>query len=176
MGDTMKFRNDKGFTLVETMISATILGVGIMGMAAMQGMAASKNVDATDMSVVTNIAADMMERIQNNRRWAWTYNGIGTAGPGNCAAVPAPAPAPPFPAQTPSIPAIRAVQGDCTQWRTLVVGSNLNNVQGTVQVAPFGLVNAESSSTQVTVQIQWNDRGAGQRVRTVTFQSVIVPE
>jgi len=102
----MKFRNDKGFTLVETMISATILGVGIMGMAAMQGMAAGKNVDATDMSVVTNTAADMMERIQNNRRWAWTYNGIGTAGPGNCAAVPAPAPAP----KTPEVPVDIAAQ------------------------------------------------------------------
>lgn len=174
----MKLCNDKGFTLLEAMVSATILGVGIMGMAAMQGMAASKNVDATDLSVVTNLAADMMERIQNNRRWAWTYNGIATTGPGNCAAVPAPPPAPPFPAQTPGISAIRAVQGDCTQWRTLVIDPNLrlNNVQGTVQVAPFGVVNANSSSTQVTVQIQWTDRGQGQRVRTVRFQSVVVPE
>lgn len=172
----MKFRNEKGFTLVEAMVSATILGIGILGMAAMQTMAATKNVDATELSLVTNFAADMMERIQNNRRWAWTYNGIATTGPGNCAAVPAPAPAPPFPAQTPSNLTIRAVQGDCTQWRTLLLASNLNNVQGTVQVAPFGAVTPDSSSTQVTVQIQWNDRAAGQRIRNVSFRSVVVPE
>ena len=172
----MKLRNDRGFTLVEAMVSATILTVGITAMAAMQSMAAGKNLDATELSVATNFTADMMERIQNNRRWAWTYNGIATTGPGNCAAVPAPAPAPPFPAQTPANPAIRAVQGDCTQWRTLLIGSPLNNIQGTVQVAPFGLVSANSSSTQVTVQIQWNDRGPGQRPRTITFQSVLVPE
>ncbi len=172
----MTLRNDRGFTLVEAMVSATILSIGILAMAAMQTMAASKNVDATELSIATNFTSDMMERIQNNRRWAWTYNGIATTGPGNCAAVPAPAPAPPFPAQTPAIPAIRAVQGDCTQWRTLLVGSTLNNIQGTVQVVPFGLVNANTSSTQVTVQIQWNDRGQGQRLRTITFQSVVVPE
>lgn len=34
----MKLRNEKGFTLAEVMISAAILGVGVMGMAAMQGV------------------------------------------------------------------------------------------------------------------------------------------
>ena len=172
----MKIRHDYGFTLVEVMVSATILSVGIMGMAAMQGVSITKGVDANDLTVVTNIAADMMERIQNNRRWAWTYNTIATTGPGNCAAVPAPPPAPPFPAQTAGPLVTGRVQGDCTQWRALVLASNLPNVQGVVQVQTFGAVSANSSATQVQVQIQWNDRGSTQRLRTVTFQSVMVPE
>ena len=76
----MKPQSEKGFTLAEVMISAAILGVGVMGMAAMQGVSFSKNVDANDLSIVTNVAADMMERIQSNRRFAWAYNNIDTTG------------------------------------------------------------------------------------------------
>ena len=88
----MKVRNEKGFTLVEVMVSAAILGVGVMGMAAMQGMAFTKNIDANDLSIVTNMTADMMERIQTNRQYAWAYHNLQTLGPGNCAALPAPPP------------------------------------------------------------------------------------
>ena len=174
----MKTRHDNGFSIVEVMVSATILSVGIMGMAAMQGVSITKGVDANDLTAVTNIAADMMERVQQNRRWAWAYNNLQTAGAGNCGpgGMPAPAPLPPFPAQTPGPLVTTRVQGDCTQWRALVLASNLPNVQGAVQAQPFGVVSANSSATQVQVQIQWNDRGPGQRLRTVTFQSVVVPE
>jgi type IV pilus assembly protein PilV len=171
-------RHAEGFTLVEVMVSATVLSLGIMGMAAMQGVSITKGVDANDLTVVTNIAADMMERVQNNRRWAWAYNNLQTVGAGNCGpgGVPAPAPAPPFPAQTPGPLVTSRVQGDCAQWRALVLSSNLPNIQGTVQVIPFGLVSPNSSATQVQVQVQWNDRGPTQRLRTVRFQSVMVPE
>jgi type IV pilus assembly protein PilV len=176
----MKKRHERGFTLVEMMVSATILGFGVMGMAAMQGMSFTKNVDANDLSIVTNVASDMMERIQNNRRYAWAYNNLQTVGPGNCLAggIPAPAPAAPFQADLPlSIVTTRAVQGDCTQWRALVLATNLANVQGVVQVAPPVVpVPAGSRTVQVTVQVQWNDRGPTQRLRTIAFQTHIVPE
>lgn len=163
---------------MEVMVSVGVLAVGVLGMAAMQSVAFTKNVDANDLSVVTNMASDMMERIQNNRRYAWAYHNLQTLGPGNCAAggIPAPAPAPPFPAKLPSIAVTRAIQGDCTQWRTLVLASNLLNVQGTVQVTPVLPVNATSSAVMVTVQIQWNDRAQGNRLRNVRFQTQITPE
>jgi type IV pilus assembly protein PilV len=176
----MKKRDDRGFTLVEMMAAATILGVGVMGMAAMQGISFTKNVDANDLSVVTNVASDMMERIQNNRRYAWAYNNLQTAGVGNCLAggIPAPPPAAPFRADLPlSIATTRAVQGDCTQWRALVLATNLTNVQGVVQVVPPVVpIPNESRTVQVTVQLQWNDRGPTQRQRAIAFQTQIVPE
>jgi type IV pilus assembly protein PilV len=174
----MKARNEKGFTLIEVMASAAILGVGIMGMAAMQGMALTKNVDANDLSVVTNIASDMVERIQANRHYAWGYHNLQTLGPGNCAALTLPVP-PPDVTKSAPLSAIRAVQGDCTQWRTLVLASNLSNVQGQVQVISGGPANPTLKVTgarQVLVQVQWNDRGPGQRLRTVSFQTTLVPE
>lgn len=174
----MKHRNEKGFTLVEVLVSAAILGVGVMGMAAMQGVSFTKNVDANDLSIVTNVTADMMERIQSNRRFAWAYNNLNTTGAGNCLAggIPAPAPAAPFFWVAPSIAATRGIQGDCTQWRTLVLATNLLNVQGTVQVTPVVPLRADSSAVQVTVRLQWNERAAAQRTRAVAFQTLIEPE
>ncbi|NGZ97493.1 MAG: type IV pilus modification protein PilV [Nitrospira sp. WS110] len=174
----MKPQSEKGFTLAEVMISAAILGVGVMGMAAMQGVSFSKNVDANDLSIVTNVAADMMERIQSNRRFAWAYNNIDTTGPGNCLAggIPAPAPPMPFFSVAPSVPATRGIQGDCTQWRTLVLATNLLNVRGTVQAVPILPISSDSSAVQLTVQLQWNDRTGVQRQRSVAFRTVIEPE
>jgi type IV pilus assembly protein PilV len=185
VGEIMKVYNQKGFTLVEVLVSAAILGVGVMGMAAMQGISFTKNVDANDLSIVTNVAADMMERIQNNRRYAWAYHNISTVGPGNCLAggMPAPFPntTPPFGGKQPSSTALwqtmtRTVQGDCTQWRTNVLATNLANVQGTVQVTPTVPTSMSSGSVQVVVQLQWNDRGPAQRSRTVAFRTQIEPE
>lgn len=174
----MKARDEKGFTLAEVMVSAAILGVGVMGMAAMQGISFTKNVDANDLSIVTNVAADMMERIQSNRRFAWAYNNIDTTGPGNCLAggVPAPAPPMPFFSVAPSVPATRGIQGDCAQWRTLVMATNLLNVRGTVQAVPVLPLRPDSSAVQLTVQVQWNERTGAQRTRSVAFQTLIEPE
>jgi type IV pilus assembly protein PilV len=169
---------EKGFTLMEGLVSTTVLSIGVLGMAAMQGLSFTKNVDARDLSIVTNIASDMMERIQNSRRIAWAYNNLQTVGPGNClaAGIPAPPPAAPFPSTLLSVPATRKVQGDCVQWRALMLASNLLNVQGAVQVAPVVPISANSAAVSVTVRIQWNERAQGQRLRTVAFQTQIVPE
>ncbi|MCS6284237.1 MAG: type IV pilus modification protein PilV [Nitrospira sp.] len=170
----MKSGDDKGFTLVEVLVSAAILGVGVMGMAAMQGVSFSKNVDANDLSIVTNVAADMMERIQNNRRYAWAYNNLDTTGVGNCLAGGMPAPPPLGVPPITKLQVTQTVQGDCTQWRARILGTNLVNAVGLVTsnpVAPAG-----SGAMQVTVRLNWNDRGPGQRARTVAFQTLIVPE
>jgi len=174
-GETiMKARDEKGFTLVEVLVSAAILGVGVMGMAAMQGMSLSKNVDANDLSIVTNVAADMMERIQNNRRYSWAYNNLDTTGVGNCllGGLPAPPPLGIAPITKPQV--TQTVQGDCTQWRARILGSNLVNGVGLVTAIP--VAPAGSGAIQVTVRLNWNDRGPGQRARTVAFQTLVVPE
>lgn len=170
----MKAENDSGFTLVEVLVSAAILGVGVMGMAAMQGVSFSKNVDANDLSIVTNVAADMMERIQNNRRYAWAYNNLDTTGAGNCLAGGLPAPPPVSIPPITKLQVTQTVQGDCTQWRARILGSSLVNAVGLVTSTP--VAPAGSGAMQVTVRLNWNDRGPGQRARTVAFQTLVVPE
>lgn len=175
----MNKRNEKGFSLIEVMVSAAILGLGVVGMSTLQGVSFSKNLDASDLSIATNVAADMMERIQNNRRNAWAYHNLQTVGAGNCGAggIPAPRPAYPFPAGAPlSIVTTRAVQGDCVQWGALVRATNLANVQGTVQITPVIPITDKSEAVTVVVQLTWNDRGSTQRQRKIFFQTTIEPE
>ncbi len=179
MDGDRKIRNQRGFTLIEVMVSAAILGVGVMGMAAMQGMAFTKNGNANDLSTVTNIAADMMERIQANRQYAWGYHNLQTSAAGNCAALPNLANKPSEITKGTPLSATQSVQGNCTQWRTLVLASNLSNVQGSVSVVNGGPTNPTLKVTgarQVLVQVQWNDRGPGQRLRSVSLQTTLVPE
>ena len=57
-----------GFTLIESMVAATILAIGLLALSGMQSMSLRKNVSANELTRVSNLAADMVERIQFNRR------------------------------------------------------------------------------------------------------------
>src|SRR5688572_33214248 len=77
-------RDEQGFSLLEGMLAAVLLGTGLLAMSAMQGIAFVKNVDSHELTRVTILASDMMERIQFNRRNAISYNGINTQSVTNC--------------------------------------------------------------------------------------------
>ena len=79
-------QNDQGFTIVEGMLASVILAVGLLALSGMQSIALVKNVDANEVTKVTSLAADMMERIQFNRRNAVSYQGIDTTSAATCAA------------------------------------------------------------------------------------------
>jgi len=72
---------EDGFTLLESLMAAVVLGIGLIGLAGMQGIALSRNVDANELTLASNLAADMVERIQYNRRNAIVYNNIDTTLP-----------------------------------------------------------------------------------------------
>ena len=63
-----RINHQSGFTLIEGMVAAAILSVGVLGVAAMQGIALTRNVDSTELTRATNLAAEMIERIQYNRK------------------------------------------------------------------------------------------------------------
>ena len=76
-----------GFTLIESMVAAVILTIGLLALTGMQSFSLRKNVDANNQTRVTNLAADMLERVQFNRRKAANYHLIsvssGTGRTGN---------------------------------------------------------------------------------------------
>ena len=158
-------RDERGFTLLEGMLAAVLLGTGLLAMSAMQGIALVKNVDASELTRVTTLASDIMERIQFNRRNAFSYNGINTQSPTNCNAISA--------ATQPQ------AKGDCLLWDSLVDGTQLQNIQGTVTVsniiAPTALL-----QRNVTVTITWLGSIASdstvKRARSLTMQRVVAPE
>lgn len=143
------FNGQQGFSLLEVMTALVILTVGLMGIAAMQDIAISRNADASELSMATNLAAEMTERIQYSRKNVASYNGI------DVSAASATCPATPI-----------MVNGDCTQWRTRLVASKLPFVRGTVQVTTVGPVSM--NQWQVTVQLRWTGL-----ILPVTFSSVV---
>ncbi|OGW66931.1 MAG: hypothetical protein A3H49_09455 [Nitrospirae bacterium RIFCSPLOWO2_02_FULL_62_14] len=156
-------RERAGFTLLESMIATLILGTGLLALAGMQTISFSRNVDANELTRVTNLAAEMVERIQFNRRNALAYNGIDTL---NVATQP--------PSTQPM------ARGDYAQWRALLSESGLSSVQGNVTVSPTGPTNPPLNQTLVTITVNWFGSSRGEtstrRNRTLTFRTVMAPE
>jgi type IV pilus assembly protein PilV len=157
----------EGFTLIESMVAAVILTIGLLALTGMQSFSLRKNVDASNQTRVTNLAADMLERIQFNRRKAASYHNINVStGATAC----------------PTTAVDVMANGDCTQWRTLLLSTNLQNIAGTVTLSnptppnpdPLGL-----NRNTVTVQVTWNEVGVGEvsgSTKTVRLDTVIAPE
>lgn len=163
--DRQGCQDEKGFTLLEGLLASLILTVGLLALSGMQGIALVKNVDANELTRVTTLASDMMERIQFNRRNAVAYNGIDTQSGTNCGGISA--------ATQPM------AAGDCLLWDSLVDGTQFENVRGTVTVSnvidPVSL-----NQRNVTVTVTWTgsmkSAQSVKRSRTLTLQRVVAPE
>ncbi len=60
-----KLKNQKGFTLVEVMISMVILAIGVLGLAPMMVTAMYGNAFSKDVTSAAFLAQDSMERLKN---------------------------------------------------------------------------------------------------------------
>ena len=163
--DRQGCRNEKGFTLLEGMLASVILAVGLLALSGMQGIALVKNVDANELTRVSTLAADMMERIQFNRRNAVVYNGIDTQSGTNCSGI--------------SASAQPMAAGDCLLWDSLVDGTQFENVRGTVTVSNV-ISPVSLNQRNVIVTVTWtgsmkSDQSV-KRSRTLTMQRVVAPE
>jgi type IV pilus assembly protein PilV len=163
--NVMRYRNEQGFSLLEGMLAAVLLGTGLLAMSAMQGIAFVKNVDSNELTRITTLASDMMERIQFNRRNAFSYNGINTQNPANCNAISA--------ATQPQ------ARGDCLLWDSLVDATQLQDVMGTVTVSDI-IVPTILAQRNVTVTISWTGSlksdSTVKRARSLTINRVVAPE
>lgn len=157
--------SDGGFSLIEGMVAAAILATGLLGLASMQAYSLGLNVNANEMTNVTNFATDIVERIQFNRRNAIAYTGIDTAVA--CMIDPTAQP---------------MARGDCDQWRNLLTGgfaTGLGGLRGTVVVTAVGPTTPPLNQRRVLVTITWTGAaGAGKSAlqRQVTITTVVAPE
>lgn len=158
-------RGEQGFSLLEGMLAAAILGTGLLALSAMQGIALVKNVDANELTRITTLTSDMMERIEFNRRNAVSYNGIDTQNPADCNAI--------------SVTAQPQAKGDCLLWDSLVKNTQLENVQGTVTVSNV-IAPTVLNQRSVTVTITWlgslNSGSTVKLPRSLTLNRVVAPE
>lgn len=161
-----RINHQSGFSLIEGMIAGAILSVGILAVAAMQGIALTRNVDSTELTRATNLAADMIERIQYNRKNIAQY-AIDTFTP--C----------PQNAVTQAM-----ARGDCDQWVALLSNpqaSGLVTVRGvvTVPVAPVGTVATLLNQYPVTVTVSWTGAAGDTKVarpKRVVLTTTVSPE
>lgn len=168
-------QTESGFTLLEGMIATVILSVGVIAMGAMQGIAITRNVDSTELTLATNLASEMLERIQFNRRNVTAYANmdINTANP------------PPNPCVFPANQTM--AQGDCVQWQAMMTNqgasgisqaSVLTGVRGVVTVTPVVTIPPLNQS-RVNVVITWTGRNMGTTAaapRRVMLDTTIAPE
>lgn len=160
-----RYRDEQGFSLLEGMLAAVLLGTGLLAMSAMQGIAFVKNVDSNELTRITTLASDMMERIQFNRRNAISYHGIDTRSLTNCNAI--------------SAAAQPQARGDCLLWDSLVDGTQLQDVRGRVTVSDI-IEPIVLAQRNVTVTITWKGSlksdSTVKRDRTLTINRVVAPE
>ena len=161
----IRFNNEQGFSLIEGMVAAVILGTGLLAMSGMQAISLVRNVDANELTRITSVASDMMERIYFNRRNAASYNGIDTQSATNCSTI--------------SSTTQAQARGDCLLWDSLVDGTQLQNVKGTVAVSNVIAPTVLGQRT-VTVTITWigsmKSGSTTKRPRSLTLNRVIAPE
>ncbi len=70
----INFRHAIGFTLIEVLISMVILSLGLLGLAALQGISLKNNQDAFLFSQANALAYQMSDRIKANKR-GWNPSG-----------------------------------------------------------------------------------------------------
>ena len=162
-----------GFTMIEVLFAAVYLAVGLLGIAAMQDIALSRNVDAKRISVGTNLAVEMLERVRyNSPNNSKQFTGVGYpyhnikacnyACSGGSAAGNATADA--------------TALGDYNQWLARLSATDatgqklLPSAMGTVTSTAFGT--APLGQVLVTVTVQWT---SGLRTPTITMSTLVAP-
>jgi len=165
-------RGEKGFTLIELMFASVYLAVGLLAIAAMEDIAIGRSTDARRLTVATNLATEMLERVRFNSPANSTlaganypYNGIQACSDlttcveaaGNSAAN-------------------ATANGDYDQWRARLKATDsagqlmLPGAVATVTSAAIGTPSL--GQVLVTVSVSWT---SGLRTPTIALNTVVAP-
>lgn len=146
----MNKQKNKGFSLIELLIALLVLGIGLLGILALQAASLQHNQSAYLESQAAFLANDMLDRMRANKINAPTYKTDLTSSvsaPVNCASVTC------SPAQL--------VSWDLSQWKQSVA-STLPSGRGAVDV-----ISAASSGDNVIITVEYDIReedAAGNKV------------
>lgn len=164
----MKRQRQRGFSLLEVLVTVVILSIGMLGVAAVLVTVHKANASSYLRQQAVQEAYDIFDRMRANRSAALQGNydvALNT---------------------TPATPSANCTTGSCNpvqlasydQWQWLTdIKNNLPSGTGSVVTAAFGT--PPNASTQVTVVVQWSDTPAQQTLKqtvtpaTYTLQTVL---
>lgn len=156
----MSFHNQKGFTLLEVLVSIVIVSIGLLAVAAMQTTAILGNASAMNRTLALGLAEEMADRIRVNAGDTPNiYNCINTNNSGTTAVNATPC-------VTEGRPASDPAKGDYDQWRSRLSTSGLPNAYGQVAVAMDSPI---SKTATITVTVTWGIGATG----SVTFTTIM---
>ncbi len=148
-------RSQRGFSLIEVMVSVLITSVSVLGMAGMQVTSKRAGYEAIQRTTATAMAMDVLERIRSNPAALANYTATGLGG-GTIATEPVPM----CTNDTTDVcTSTQLAAHDLWQWEQAIDGlGETRDVSGT-DVATGGLLNPtgciEVTGNMVTVTMAW---------------------
>ena len=142
--------NNKGFTLIEVLISIFLLSVGLLAVAAMQTTAMTGSSSSNNTTLSTQLAEEMVDRIRVNG--GSTPNIYGTLDTVNCT----------------GLGLVEPALTDCTQWRDRLQSSGLPAATGTVVVVTDAPI---SKTATVTVAVTWGLTGTRRTIISTIIET-----
>ena len=174
--------------MIEVLIAMVYMTVGLLGIIAMEDVALSRNVDAKRITIATNLATEMIDRIRMNSpaninplltppvpTAPYLYHGIVACAavvPPNCAAGIVP-----NGGNTAGVPPPNgAAWGDYLQWTDHFALTDVNGVpllpNGVGQVSSSVIGAPVLGQVLIAVTIQWT---SGFRRPTLTMSTIVAP-
>jgi len=80
--------NDKGFSLIEVLVTLLVLTVALLSAASLQVLSKRSNFDAAQRTTAAHLAEDLLERLRSNAGSAINYIPVGTLGGGTLGVAP----------------------------------------------------------------------------------------
>ncbi len=174
MSDHMIRKSQRGFTLIEVLVSTLVLSVGIMGVAAMQMVSFQTNQSAYARSQAIYLAQDMFDRMRANPAGYQTttvYNSIDT---GEANDLPS---SPNCVTSTAGCTPQQMAQQDAREW-----AQHFTNIADAGDYRPTlpggrGVILRTASSNIFTATVSWNERdfdAEGNLTRTLNSRSITI--
>ncbi|HDZ84494.1 MAG TPA: prepilin-type N-terminal cleavage/methylation domain-containing protein [Nitrospirae bacterium] len=151
----------KGFTLIEVLVSVTILAIGLLGVAMMQVSSISGNTFSREMAVATELGQDLIEKLNSS-----TYTSL-VEDPALLAGTH------PTTVDVTNGWAVGAGSANITDERGQTVGPLLYTRTWTVTDPAAGTFGVGTNIKTITVTVTWNDN-IGTLPHTVTMDGVRV--
>ena len=149
-------RSEKGFALLEALIAALVLSLGVLTIVALQARTVNEYRDSKMRQYATILAADLVDRIRANRAAAASYDSSNLAAAADtvCASS----------AAAPCADEADMAKDDLHQWKAWLESLGFNVNTGVPADDTSVSVDASVTPVRISITMRWASRGGVQTV------------